>query len=91
MSTSPPLPDLELLVRRTRPVLASKLGVFLLCPLRYVLQTENAGAQNTPPGLMALRLTATHRTIAPLGRRRDLSSKELRQAFLGAVADTLRG
>jgi hypothetical protein len=89
LSACQTLPGRELLVRRTRPLLPSKLGVFSLCPLRYVLETENAGAGITPPGLMALRGTAAHRAIEGLAGRRDPSSLELRQALRHTLAQTV--
>jgi len=89
LSTWLSAPGQGLLVRRTKPVSPSKLGVFSLCPLRYVLETENTGAGRTPGGLMALRGTAAHRVIEGLAGRPHTSPQELRQAFCGAVAQTI--
>ena len=77
------------MVRRTKPVSPSKLGVFSLCPLRYVLETEYAGAGRLPYGLRALRGTAAHRVIEQLSERPHPTSQELREAFCCAVAQAV--
>lgn len=89
MNTRLAAPGQGLLVRRTKPVSPSKLGVFSLCPLRYVLETENDGTGRLPYGLKALRGTAAHRVIEQLSERPHQTFQELREAFCSAVAQAV--
>lgn len=78
-----------LLVRRTKPVSPSKLGVFSLCPLRYILETEDAVAGKIPYGLRTLRGTAAHRVIEKLSEWPHPLSEDLLEAFCSAVAQAV--
>lgn len=85
MSKPRPAPGPHIEARRTRPVQPSKIGLFSICPLRYVLETENTGAERIPSGLMALRGIAAHRVIEEFARHPSPTIQELRQAFYDAA------
>lgn len=79
-------PGLDIQVSRTKPAQPSKIGVFSMCPLRYIFETESTGAERIPSGLMALRGIAAHRVIEEFARYPSAGIQELRQAFYGAAA-----
>jgi hypothetical protein len=70
---------------RTKPVSPSKLSTFVLCPLRYVLETERPKEGAIPPGPMALRGTAVHHVIQAHAGRPLPSGREIRDAYMNAV------
>lgn len=89
MSKRPPAPGLDFQVRRTKPVQPSKLGVFSMCPLRYVFETEGTGSGRIPPGVLALRGNIAHHVIKTFARHPSPSTQELRQAFHGAATQAV--
>lgn len=56
-------------VERTQPVNPSKLGIFLVCPLRYVFETERLNSKKIGDHPSALLGTAVHNAAELLRRR----------------------
>lgn len=73
---------------RTKPVLPSRLGSFALCPLRYLMETENQGMR-LAPSPAALRGNSVHAIVRELAGRPLPQGTEIRTAFVRHITEQL--
>jgi hypothetical protein len=73
---------------RTKPVSPSRLGAFVLCPLRYLFETENQGMR-LAPSPAALRGNSVHAIVRDLAGRSLPQGAEIRSAFIRHMTEQL--
>ena len=61
-----------MLLKRTKPIPPSKIGVFSSCKLRYLLETEGNAANRLPAGPPANIGIAVHESIEALAASPEL-------------------
>ncbi|EKN6393076.1 PD-(D/E)XK nuclease family protein [Yersinia enterocolitica] len=82
------------IITRTRPALPSKLGVFVACPLRYLLESEQHTLQCLPLHPRTILGSVVHRLVNTLkkGPRGTSTSMigQLENTFINAIGSTQR-
>ncbi|WP_332815973.1 RecB family exonuclease [Ramlibacter sp.] len=66
-------------LQRTRPIRPSKLGLFNLCALRYLFETERPDLERLSPAPAALLGSAFHKVIETGPTQNELSGKLVRE------------
>lgn len=83
-----------LALARTRPALPSKLGVFMACPARYLLESEPHTMQQVPLHPRTILGSAVHRLANTLQKDKDGTSasaiEQLEKSFISALSNTRR-
>ncbi|AJJ10089.1 PD-(D/E)XK nuclease superfamily protein [Yersinia rohdei] len=79
-------------ITRTRPVLPSKLGVFVACPLRYLLESELHTLQCLPLHPRTILGSVVHRLVNKKGARGTSTAMigQLENTFISAINSTHR-
>lgn len=81
-------------ITRTRPALPSKLGVFVACPLRYLLESEQHTLQCLPLHPRTILGSVVHRLANTLKKgTRDTSTSmigQLENTFISAIGSSQR-
>lgn len=79
-------------IARTRPALPSKLGVFVACPLRYLLESERYTLQCIPLHPKTILGSAVHQLVNALKNREVGTStamiEQLENTFISAISST---
>lgn len=76
-----------LALARTRPALPSKLGVFMACPARYLLESEPHKIQQVPLHPRTILGSAVHRLANTLQKDKD-GTEQLEKSFISALGNT---
>ena len=83
-----------LALARTRPALPSKLGVFMACPARYLLESEPHTTQQVPLHPRTILGSAVHRLANTLQKDKDgtpaSAIEQLEKSFISALGNTRR-
>lgn len=83
-----------LALARTRPALPSKLGVFMACPARYLLESEPHTIQQVPLHPRTILGSAVHRLANTLQKDKDgtpaSTIEQLEKSFISALGNTRR-
>lgn len=83
-----------LALARTRPALPSKLGVFMACPARYLLESEPHTIQQVPLHPRTILGSAVHRLVNTLQKGIDGKPasviEQLEKSFISALGNTRR-
>lgn len=66
-------------LRRTQPFRPSKIGLFLSCPLRYILETERFGYSSLSPGPQVYLGIAFHGAIEHFWGQADVKGVQIRE------------
>ncbi|WP_189339468.1 PD-(D/E)XK nuclease family protein [Pectobacterium peruviense] len=76
-------------LERTRPALPSKLGVFITCPMRYLLESEQHSFRCLPLPPQAVLGSAVHRLANTLQKRSENDPESIIQRLENDVVATL--
>jgi len=76
-----------MLIKRTKPISPSKIGVFSSCKLRYLLETEGAAVNRLSAGPVANIGTAVHESIEALVACTELDIGSVRKVLVGKLLE----
>lgn len=76
-----------MLLKRTKPIPPSKIGVFSSCKLRYLLETEGTAANRLPAGPPANIGIAVHESIEALAASPELDIELVRKVLVGKLLE----
>lgn len=84
----------EITLARTGPIIPSKLGVFIDCPARYLLESEQNSLQRLPLHPRTILGSVVHRLANIIQKNRENSSfsiiRQLENDFVKALTNTQR-